>query len=77
MDLIIAEGDPVAVYGVASGTHDGPFMGLPPSGNTRRGTGMAIDGFDAQAVSTAAAQIDGLGRFGQLGLPPPPPGAPE
>ena len=75
IDLIIAEGDLVAVYGVASGTHDGPFMGLPPSGNKLRWTGMAIYGFDADGlIDRRWQEIDGLGLFGQLGLLPPPPG---
>lgn len=78
IDLIIAEADLVAVYGVASGTHDGSFMGLPPTGNTLRWTGMAIYGFDASGlIDRRWQEIDGLGLFGQLGLLPPPPGAPQ
>ncbi len=55
------------VYGVASGTHDGPFMGLPPTGNVLRWTGMAIYGFDADGlIDRRWQEIDGLGLFGQL-----------
>ena len=78
IDMMIAEGDLVAVYGVATGTHDGIFMGLPPTGNTLRWTGMAIYRFDSAGLIDGRWQeIDGLGLFGQLGLLPPPPGAPQ
>ena len=77
IDLIVAEADLVAVYGVASGTHDGPFMGLPPTGRSRRWTGMAIYRFDCEGrIAERWQEIDGLGLFGQLGLLPPMPGAP-
>lgn len=78
IDLIVAEGDLVAVYGVASGTHDGPFMGLAPTGRSLRWTGMAIYRFDGDGrIAERWQEIDGLGLFGQLGLIPPPGPAPE
>lgn len=78
IDMIVAEDDLVVVYGVASGIHDGEFMGLAPTGQTLRWTGVAIYRFDADGLIDGRWQeIDGLGLFGQLGLLPPPPGAPE
>jgi len=72
IDLIVAEDDLVVVYGVASGTHDGPFMGLPPTGNVLRWTGIAIYRLDADGrIAERWQEIDGLGLFGQLGLLPP------
>lgn len=72
IELMVAEGDLVAVYGVASGTHDGPFMGLPPTGRSLRWTGMAIYRFDGEGrIAERWQEIDGLGLFGQLGLIPP------
>ena len=72
IDLMVAEGDHVVAYGVASGTHDGPFMGLPPTGNTLRWTGVAIYRLDGEGrIAERWQEIDGLGLFGQLGLLPP------
>ena len=77
IDLIVAEGDLVVAYGVASGTHDGPFMGLPPTGKAMRWTGVAIYRFDDQGrIAERWQEIDGLGLFAQLGLLPPPGGPP-
>jgi predicted ester cyclase len=76
IDLIVAEADLVAVYGVASGTHDGPFMGLPPSGRVLRWTGIAIYRLDAEGrISERWQEVDSLALMGQLGLLPPMPGA--
>lgn len=72
IDLLVAEGDHVVAYGVASGTHDGPFMGLPPTGNKLRWTGVAIYRLDGEGrIAERWQEIDGLGLFGQLGLLPP------
>ncbi len=72
IDLMVAEGDHIVAYGVASGTHDGPFMWLPPTGNKLRWTGIAIYRLDGQGrIAERWQEIDGLGLFGQLGLLPP------
>jgi predicted ester cyclase len=34
IEKMIAEGDLVSVIGRGSGTHKGPFMGMPPTGKT-------------------------------------------
>ena len=34
IEQMIAEGDLVSVIGRASGTHKGPFMGMPPTGKS-------------------------------------------
>ena len=73
IDLILAEGDLVAIWGVASGTHDGPFMGVPPTGKALQWTGMAIYRFDGDGlIAERWHEVDGLSLFAQLGLLPPP-----
>ncbi len=75
IDLIVAEDDLVVVYGVASGTHDGPFMGLPPTGRVLRWTGIAIYRLDgAGLIAERWQEVDALALMGQLGLLPPMPG---
>ena len=34
IEKLIAEGDLVSIIGRASGTHKGPFMGMPPTGKS-------------------------------------------
>ena len=38
---LIAEGDTVVMRSTHSGTHTGPFMGMPPTGRTFQGVGHA------------------------------------
>jgi predicted ester cyclase len=76
IDMIVAEKNLVAVYGVASGTHLGVLMGLPPSGKKVSWTGTAIHRFnDEGKIDGRLQEFDGLGLFQQLGLIPPMGGA--
>lgn len=69
IDLIIAEGNLVMVYGVATGTHLGNFMGLPATGKKLRWTGVAIYRFnDDGKIDGRWQEFDGLSLFAQLGL---------
>lgn len=72
IDIIVAEANFVTVYGVATGTHQGPFMGLEPTGKRLRWTGVAIYRFNDEGLIDGRWQeFDGLGLFTQLGLIPP------
>jgi steroid delta-isomerase-like uncharacterized protein len=76
IDMIIAENDLVMVYGVATGTHQGDFMGLPPDGKKLRWTGIAIYRFNGDGkIDGRWQEFDGIGLFMQLGLIPPMGGA--
>jgi predicted ester cyclase len=69
---ILAEGDKVVVRVQWSGTQDGPFLGLPPSGNKVR---FATADFFRIANGKIAEHwdvVDSLPRAVALGLVPPP-----
>ena len=69
---ILAEGDKVVVRVQWSGTQDGPFLGLPPSGNKVR---FATADFFRIANGKVAEHwdvVDSLPRAVALGLVPPP-----
>ena len=69
---ILAEGDKVVVRTQWSGTQDGPFLGLPPSGNKVR---FATADFFRIANGRIAEHwdvVDSLPRAVALGLVPPP-----
>ena len=76
VDMIIAENNQVVVYGVASGTHKGEMMGLPPTSKKISWTGIAIYRFnDDGKIDGRWQEFDALGMFQQLGLIPPMMGA--
>lgn len=71
VDMIVAENDLVMVYGPASGTNTGDFMGMPATGKYVTWTGMAIYRFnDEGKIDGRWQEFDGLGMFTQLGLIP-------
>jgi predicted ester cyclase/fermentation-respiration switch protein FrsA (DUF1100 family) len=76
VDMIIAENDLVVVYGPASGTNTGPFLGRPPTGKKANWTGIAIYRFnDEGKIDGRWQEFDGMGLFMQLGIIPPQGGA--
>ncbi len=71
---VVAEADKVGLYWTATGTHEGDFMGIPPTG--RQITIMGIDIHrlaDGKVVETWEV-YDGLGMLTQLGVIPSPGG---
>jgi predicted ester cyclase len=69
---ILAEGDKVVVRTQWSGTQDGPFLGLPPSGNkVRFSTADFFRVADGKLVEHWDV-VDSLPRAIALGLVPPP-----
>ena len=72
VDMLIAEGNLVMAYGVATGTHEGEFMGLAPTGKKLRWTGIAVYRFNDEGLIDGRWQeFDGIGLFTQLGMIPP------
>ncbi len=74
---LVAEGDFVAGRLTMSGTHDGPLMGMPPTGRQVRQSHMHFVRFrDGKAVEHWGVRDD-VGLMRQLGLMPGPQGAGE
>jgi steroid delta-isomerase-like uncharacterized protein len=72
-DQVVGEGETVATRGHFTGTHRGPFMGIPATG--KRVTVGYMDFWrfrDGKAVENWV-QMDLLGLMQQLGTIPPPP----
>ncbi len=77
VDLVVAEGNLVAVRGTLSGTHQGNFMGFaPPTGKFVLWTGTAILRFDQNGLMDRRWQEwDGLSVMQQMGVIPTQPTA--
>lgn len=65
---LIAEGDRVVERHVASATHEGEFMGIPPTGNTVELEGISIVRFDDGMIVEVWEQADVMGLMQQLGV---------
>lgn len=70
IDELIAEGDRVAVQATVSGTHEGEFMGMPPSG--RAFNLGAVEVFEVKdgKITARWGVPDRAGLMEQLGLAP-------
>lgn len=64
---LAAEGDRVASRFVLQGTHTGPFLGLPPTGQGVTATGVAIDRVASGRLAECWVILDSLGLLRQIG----------
>ena len=67
---IIAEGDTVVVRYTTRGTHQGNFMGIPPTGKRVSVTGIFIDRIVNGKAVEQWFNTDDLGLLQQLGVVP-------
>ena len=67
---LISEGDKVVVRYTVRGTHQGSFMGLPPSGKQFSFTGIGIQRIVDGKFVERWEQADTLGLLQQLGVIP-------
>jgi steroid delta-isomerase-like uncharacterized protein len=67
----IAEADKLALRWTATGTHNGEFMGLPPTGNHMMVTGISFARFANDKFAEEWTVYDTLGMMEQLGVMPP------
>ena len=66
----LAEGDKVVTRWSARGTHQGPLMGIPPTGKQGTVTGIGIARFEGGKIVEAWTEFDALGMMQQLGVVP-------
>lgn len=67
---VVAEGDEVAVRWTATGTHEGEFMGVEPTGNEVEIAGLEIRRIEDGRIAESWAVFDALGLLQQLGVVP-------
>ena len=67
---LIAEGDKVAVRLTMRGTHQGDFMGIPPTGKEVTVTGISIYRFAGGRLVEDWSSVDNLGWLQQVGAIP-------
>ncbi len=67
---VIAEGDKIACDYTVSGTHQGAFMGIPPTGKAVSFTGCTIMQFANGKCVERWTQSDFMGLMKQLGVIP-------
>jgi steroid delta-isomerase-like uncharacterized protein len=68
----VAEGDKVALYCVWRGTHQGVFLGIPPTGKRVTVPCMVFDSFVAGKCQESRTLMDTMSLMRQLGVVPPP-----
>lgn len=68
VDDMLAEGNQVAVHFHVSGTHDGPFMEVPPTGRSIEASGMSFMTFNPHGRVTLRHNLfDLAGLMQQIG----------
>jgi steroid delta-isomerase-like uncharacterized protein len=68
----IAEGDKVVSRFEWTGTHRGPFLGVPATGKSARVWGTVIDRLENGKIKDTRLIMDVMGLMIQLGVIPPP-----
>ena len=67
---ILVDGENVVTRWTAIGTHNGPLMGIPPSGKSMKVAGISIDRVINGQMVEGWYQFDALGMFQQVGAIP-------
>ena len=74
LDIIVAEGDLVAVWGTFSGTQQGPMGPFPPTGKRMTLDWAGVHRIENGKIAETWVTWDNLAGLAQLGhFPPPPP----
>jgi steroid delta-isomerase-like uncharacterized protein len=72
LEMLVAEGDKVAVYATYSGTMTGPMGGFAPTGKSASSKFIGIFRIEDGRIAELWVEWDNLAMLGQLGLFPPP-----
>jgi steroid delta-isomerase-like uncharacterized protein len=72
---IVAEGEKVVTRFVWTGTHRGPFLGIPATGRSVEVKGVVIDRLEDGKMADSRILMDTMGLMQQLGVIPAPPPA--
>jgi len=67
---VVAEGDRVVVRWSSSGTHSGPFMGMPPTNRSYTISGIDIHRLTDERMAEHWHVVDQLSQLQQLGVLP-------
>jgi steroid delta-isomerase-like uncharacterized protein len=70
VDFLVSEDDTVVDHWTATGTHQGEFMGIPPTGSPVAVTGISIYRFKGGKVAEEWTEFDGIGMLAQMGALP-------
>src|SRR5207248_9468284 len=68
---MVADGDKVALRWTARGTHQGPFMGMAPTGKSVSWSGVNFYRLSGGKIVEEWGLVDMLGLLHQLGALPP------
>lgn len=74
IEQLVAEGDRLAVHRTLTGTHEGSFMGIEPTGTSVEIPGIAIYRIEDGLIAEEWQVIDMFGLLVQLGAVDPPTG---
>lgn len=72
VELMLAEGDHVAIYGAYQATHTGPMGDIPATGKAVDVKMMTIFRVQGGRISELWVEWDNMAMLAQLGLMPPP-----
>jgi steroid delta-isomerase-like uncharacterized protein len=70
IEEMVAEGDTVVARWTLTGSHTGPFLGIPPTGRAIRVGGMSLDHLKDGVLVSGFDGWDNLGLRQQLGAVP-------
>ncbi len=70
----VVEGDRIMSLSIWTGTHEGEFMGIAPTGRAVRVEAWTLDRYDDHRLVESRILMDVAGMLAQLGAVPPPDG---